>query len=343
MMQAQDFPLISHSPKRWAEFVRARTPILESIVPLDSRGWKNMKALGNEDLIAHARWKIASLGVGRRKDLAEADSALYKALRKRGLLEKAGLVAKLRVWGAMGNEELVAHAQEFIAEVEIDGRINLQKEDSKLYQALRRRKLLDAVGLEKKRRDWGGMGDNVLVAQAREFIAERGIGSRTHLAKEDAGLCDVLRRRELMEAIGLPDLRGQVRDWTRMDGEELVVYTIRFIYENGIGGKKELSDADPGLYRVLRKRGLLDEIGIAEKQRSWAGMRNEVLVAHARRVIEEKKIGCKGGLRKADSGLYHVLRRRGLLDSVFSRVEFLKHADAVDGVIAALDSFGDDE
>ncbi|MFH0885461.1 MAG: hypothetical protein V1861_07165, partial [Candidatus Micrarchaeota archaeon] len=59
MTQAQDFPLISHSPKRWAAFVQSRTPILESIIPLDSRGRKNLQVLRNDTLIALTIWKLA--------------------------------------------------------------------------------------------------------------------------------------------------------------------------------------------------------------------------------------------------------------------------------------------
>lgn len=145
MMLTQDFPFISHSPKRWAEFLRTRTPIRESIVPLLRNGDRDWKAFGNEALFAHTKWMLGDGGIVGRRELANADSGLYQVLSRRKLLGSIGFEEKQRDWASMSREELVACAREFVASDGITGRKGLQKADTRLYEALRKRKLLGTV------------------------------------------------------------------------------------------------------------------------------------------------------------------------------------------------------
>ncbi len=231
MMLTQDFPFISHSPKRWAEFLRTRTPIRESIVPLLRNGDRDWKAFGNEALFAHTKWMLGDGGIVGRRELANADSGLY--------------------------------------------------------QVLSRRKLLGSIGFEEKQRDWASMSREELVALAKEFIAQKGLGGRGELEKADAGLYKALGKRKLLDEVGLEDLRGERRGWASMSREELVACAREFVASDGITGRK--------------------------------------------------------GLQKADTRLYEALRKRKLLGTVFSDLESSQRAEAVDGVLDALDSFGDDE
>jgi hypothetical protein len=107
------------------------------------------------------------------------------------------------------------------------------------------------------------------------------------------------------------------RSWKPMNDLELIRSARAFIAERGIGGRKELAKADAGLYQALWRRRLLDSVGLEEKQRDWASMGDEELVALAKTFIAEKEIDGRKELAKADAGLYQVLRRRKLLDSVF--------------------------
>src|SRR5512137_2045915 len=104
MIQAQDFPLVSHSPKRWAAFVQSRTPILESIVPLGSRGRRKWKAMGDDILTTHAQWKMNDIGASGKREFERADSGLYAVLWKRGLLDIVGLKNIRGNWAGMESE-----------------------------------------------------------------------------------------------------------------------------------------------------------------------------------------------------------------------------------------------
>jgi hypothetical protein len=92
----------------------------------------------------------------------------------------------------------------------------------------------------------------------------------------------------------------------------------------------------------LRTRKLLDEVGLQNlrrEMRDWAGMGNDELVVHAKEFIAEKGISGRGELKKADEGLYQALRKRKLLDAVFTRLERSAHLKSVDEVLDAVDSF----
>ena len=135
------------------------------------------------------------------------------------------------------------------------------------------------------------------------------------------------------------DPRGR-RLWSRMSDEEVVEVARKFMEEKGITGRKELEKADQGLYQVLRKRGLLDEVGFVEKYRTWTEMEDEEVIEFARIFMREREISKRYGLEKADSGLYQVLRERGLLNRVFARMEQQRDNSARDAVIDALSAFG---
>jgi hypothetical protein len=131
-----------------------------------------------------------------------------------------------------------------------------------------------------------------------------------------------------------------------MGKEELVGYSKKFIAEKGISGRHELEKADSGLYYTLMRRKLLDEVGLGSSNannRDWTVMGKEGLVGYAKEFIAKKGIVGRRELEKADARLYNALRRRKLLDAVFSERESSGHADAVQGVLDALESFGDEE
>ncbi|MFH0885462.1 MAG: hypothetical protein V1861_07170 [Candidatus Micrarchaeota archaeon] len=345
-MQALDFPLISHSPKRWAEFVRTRTPILESIIPLDSHGRRYWKAVDDNTLVSYARWRIDNEKIEGRKELGNIDGGLYNALLRRKLLDETGLGTTLRRWRVVEDDDLLALARKFIAERGVGTRPDLCREDSGLYQKLRRRKLLDKVGLKEKRGHWFRMGNDELVENAKCFIAKRGISGRMELRDAEPNLYLALVKRKRMGAVGLRDKRGETRDWSSMGDEALVAFVKRHIAEKGIEGRAGLKESDGGLYRTLLSRALLDSVGLGDlrgERKDWRCMKRKELVAFAANFIREGGIRTRKGLEKTDRKLYSALRKRRLLDAAFSNIESSNHKEAVDSVLDALGSFGDEK
>lgn len=398
-MQAIDHPLICHTPRRWAEFLADRMLIRESILQLDKRGKRDWKALGDGELLAHARWKIADGAIGCKKELEDADTGLYLALRKRNLIDEVGLEAKRKDWSSTTVDEIVACAKRFIAEKGIQTKVGLSRANPKLYEALRNRDVLDKLEFEKKMRDWASMTDEEIIAFTISHITKNGITGRSELAHTDKGLYSALRKRHLLGRIGLPEKqrdwavmtdgelvelakgrlsedgitgRGQLAledqglygvlrerrllgkiglekkktDWASMDETQILECAKKLVIERGIAGRKDLARASSRLYEILKAKGLLDKIGLEGKNRCWAAMTDRQLAALARQFIIERRITGRTELSdktRGDVGLYGVLLRRNLLNAVFSSIDCSAHKEAVDGVLDALNSFGDEK
>jgi len=104
----------------------------------------------------------------------------------------------------MSDENLVEYAEKVMKEEGISGRKELQKADYGLYQALRRRKLLDKVGFDEKRRPSGffsNKSNEELADYAKEFMKKKRISGRGELKKADYGLYETLRKRNLLDRV----------------------------------------------------------------------------------------------------------------------------------------------
>ncbi|MFH1685137.1 MAG: hypothetical protein ABH983_02420, partial [Candidatus Micrarchaeota archaeon] len=69
--------------------------------------------------------------------------------------------------------------------------------------------------------------------------------------------------------------------WRKLSDEQIVEHAKKVIKKNSMTQRHELEKADNGLYKVLGKRGLLDENEFEEKRRYWKGMGNEEIVEYA--------------------------------------------------------------
>ncbi|MBU0533063.1 hypothetical protein KKB44_06240 [Candidatus Micrarchaeota archaeon] len=224
-----------------------------------------------------------------------------------------------RAWRVMSDDELVKYARKFIEEEGIKRVGELRRVDKGLYLILRRRGLINEIKFEEKmqkKRNWNSMSDEELVEYTKKFVEERRISGRYELEKTDKGLYQVLMKRGLLDEIELENKNHGKRNWKAMTNDEVVEHTKKFVEEKKMSGRFELEKADTGLYDVLRKRGLLDEVGFEEKYRDWASMSDEEIVGYVRKLMEEKGINGRRELNKADSGLYSILKRRKLLNDI---------------------------
>ncbi|MBU1681906.1 hypothetical protein KKE38_03735 [Candidatus Micrarchaeota archaeon] len=174
-----------------------------------------------------------------------------------------------RLWSKISDEEIVEVAQKFMREKRITGRGELSKDYSGLYQTLGKRDILDKVKFEERKRSWKSMKNEEIVEIAMKMMQEKEITGRNELQKADLGLYDVLRKRRLLDGIEFEEKRRKKRSWKSMKNEEIVELARKIIKERGITARHELQKADSGLYLILSKRGLLERIGVEEKKRSW--------------------------------------------------------------------------
>jgi len=200
--------------------------------------------------------------------------------------------------------------------------------------------LLAIPRYSRRRRAWSKMKEEQIVEYAMKVMKENGVNGRGELEKIDYGLYNVLRRRGLIGRIGLDEKQ---RSWSDISDGEIVEYARRVMEEEKITGRKELQDLDPGFYLVLRRRELLDEVGFEEKRRAWKDMSDEEVVDYARQVMKENGISGRKELQKTDSGLYEILRKRGLLEQAFADADQQKTDKERDAVIDALTKFANEK
>lgn len=163
------------------------------------------------------------------------------------------------------------------------------------------------------RRDWTSMDDSMLADITKKSMQENGISSKGELYATDPGLYGALRKRKLLDKMGFV---GKHRDWASMSDGELVIHTKKLLQENGINQRSRLRRVDAGLYYILGKRKLLDDVGFEEKHRDWDSLSDNGLLSLARKFMNENMIFGRRELAEADPGLYDALSRRRLLEGV---------------------------
>ncbi len=322
---------------------------LQIIVPTDSLGRRLWRKMSDGEIVDYARKVMRINDVAGKNELGKVDCGLYQTLRKRKLLGQVGFEEKRRKqrdWKKVSDEEVVEIAKKLMEEKKISMRRELQKTDRGLYNILEKRRLLGRIDFEEKKREerpWKDMSDEEILDYAREVMEKKGITERSELDEADPGLYRILGVRRLREAIGFKDKQKKHRSWKEMSNEEVVEYAKKLMKEKKITGRKELQNTDSGLYTILRIRGLLDWIKFEEKLRSWEGISNEEILKITRKIIEENEIDTRNKLEKVDSGLYTILKKKGLLDIIFAPIDQQKTDRARDAVIHALSAFGSEE
>lgn len=125
----------------------------------DWRGWSD------DDIVSHVGAFMKERGIRSRKEIVSADQGLYHIILKRklmGRLDFETVRTEARDWDGMGREGLMLHARGFLMSEGITARNNLRDADQPLYEALRRRGMLDELFLEiESRRDKDGVREVV--------------------------------------------------------------------------------------------------------------------------------------------------------------------------------------
>lgn len=279
--------------------------------------------MSDDELVAFARDVVQRKGIGSKEELQRSEKELSAILRERKLLYRQDFKGMERrpngFFLDMGDDELVVAAMLVMEKRGLRSRNAIRKHDHTMYEALKKRHLWGMLPLEQNRRRSGlfaDMSDDELIRRAKEEMSEKGITTRSELAKRDALLYDALRKRNLFDEAGFRSMHR----WASMTDEELIVLGKRVIAENDIETRYGLDKANHMIYHHLWRRGLLDAVGLPTnrkgRQRKWVDLSDEELLGTAARIIAEKGISTKTQLGKADGGLFWILKKRDLLDRV---------------------------
>ncbi len=240
------------------------------------RSWKDMN---DNEVVELARKVMEEKKVTGREELRKADSGLYSILIRREVHGKIGFEENHRSWKDLSDEEVIEFAKKLMVKKKINNKTGIKNADSRLYQVLRRRGLLDEIGCEEKRRkdrSWKDMNDEEVIEFAKKLMNENGISKKGKLKELDQGIYQVLRERGLLSRVGFEEKQ---RHWKDMSNEEIVEYARKMMEENGITKRKELEKADSGLYSILQRRGLFDRTFASIDQKKDNQARDAVIDA----------------------------------------------------------------
>jgi hypothetical protein len=313
----------SHAPKR-------NLPLADGILPLKKDCRYYWAAMSNAELITYGRKFMRENQIETKYGLKKANPRLYRALIKYGQLEKLDFRECQRDWSRLNNRQLIERAQSMIDSEGILTRKGLGKRDAGLLQALRNRKLLGELRFPTDKRRWSLYSDEELISHAQKLVDESGIRNREELRGKDSGLYGALHTRKLLEFVVFEVRKKKRRNWNQMKRSVIVSYAKKVIKSKGIKNRIGLEKEDGGLYNALRKRKLLDRVGLPSSRaskkarRKWAAMSKVELVAAARRIIQERGITSRTELRNKEHGLYAALSRKKLLGKIGLEIRIKK-------------------
>jgi hypothetical protein len=247
-----------------------------------------------------------------RKQLVQEDHGLYLKLHKE---DKLDIVLPDLERRDFSNVDPVTLFNERYAG-RITKRSQLEKEDTGLYQKLRKAGKLGVVLPDfRKVRDFSKIDP---VKYFEEHYAGR-ITTRKQLENEDPGLYAKLRKAGKLDDV-LPD--SVYRDFSKTDPVEF----FKEHYAGKITSRSQLQNEDNVLYNKLRKAGKIGVVLPDGEKRDFSGVDLVTFFKehYAGRITTRSK------LAKEDPGLYARLRKAGKLDDVlpdfrkvrdFSKVE----------------------
>jgi len=173
--------------------------LLEVVFP-DKRVCRKWISKTNEEVIEYANDSISKNKIKNRIALEKLDPGLVRVLRYRGLLDIV-IPDKLgRQWSKMSDEKIISYTENLMEKKGITTRPELKEEDTGLYRVLYVRGLMDAV-LPSSKRDWLSISDKGVIQYTKDLMRENGIKNISRLQKADGGLYQVLRARNLLDAV----------------------------------------------------------------------------------------------------------------------------------------------
>jgi hypothetical protein len=232
-----------------------------------------------------------------RGDLKIKNQKLYKLagkISKRHNLTKNVDDILTQVFGTknLWTPELIR--QEF-KKGDYEGRGDFQIKNYALYQAAKRRGMLDELIPDKLTTDW-------TPELIRQEFENGDYNSRGDLKIKNVALYQAAKRRGMVDEL-IPDtLRTS---WT----PEL----IRQEFKKGdYKGRGDLDTRNAALYQAAEKRGMLDELIPDKLQTSWTP---ELI----RQEFKKGDYNSRGDLQIKNSNLYRVARKRGMLDELIPK------------------------
>ena len=173
---------------------------------------------------------------------------------------------------------------------------------------------------------WRCMSNEKRVAYAQRYVDENNIRNRTELQRKNCSLYTALYSRKELNQVKFPEANRPRGLLDKMSNDKLVQLAQGIVDRKGYMNRTALfqgSEGDSGLYLALLKRNLLGRVKfpIMKKERRprnfFTKMDDDKLISYAQGIIDKNKVTTRTELARLDWGLYYILNKRQLLDTVF--------------------------
>lgn len=280
----------------------------------EHRKWKSMS---DRNIVRYAK-KNNYLGLSIT-EIQQMDGTFYSVALRRGLIDKI-FSRKKPVpiqWHKMSNADLIRYARSH--GLWGKSRNQVLREVPGFYRMMRLRGLDEEAftRISRQNRNWFELKNSDILKYAKEHGFYR--INPAEAQKRDPGFYNVVRKRHLLNTIFVRAKSQEGRDWSLMSDQEI----IRHSKKSGFYGLSlgEVIALDSVFYDVVRKRGLADKVFTRRvlKKRNWELMNDDELIEYGK---NNSLVGLTiSTVYKKDSGYYKAVRKRGLVDRLFLRVQ----------------------
>lgn len=290
-------------------------PALRAVEPLSEppkiRSWKS---LSDADVLEVARIFIAKEKIASRTQIARNYSRLYRELRTRKLFDGLGFSLEPSI-PSLPHGELLSRAKKLKGEGNFVRRSHFKEAHYGIYEELKKRGLVGELGFKQAGTDRSSMGNEELLAQANQLVQEQQISTVTEFIEKHGAIYKALADRGLHLQL---DIERKYVDWSRVPDSGLVLLAQKKMIEKGICNPGPFKKAFPGIYKQLKKRGLVEEAGLRPAYSSLRRVPATELIRKAKQFIQKHKVSSISELQDAPGGWqwYAELSGRGLFAAV---------------------------
>jgi hypothetical protein len=267
-------------------------------------------------------WHIADILSKEMKKSKNSLDGKIKKLRREGKIKKNPNKKSLVRFSREDITYIIRRRSDFIAkglsDIEIARKIHSEKGfqiktlRAKFREIVNRGKCEQNPHNKRVNGFFSKMTEEKLEDFVKKMISKYDIKTKSDLRKRDSTLYKELVERKIIGKIKFERQRV-THNLKKLTDSQLLWRARKSMREKGIETRSQFSKIDHGLYKELKRRGLVSKLKL-QVIFKWASMSDEQLLQCARKLMKEKKIEYKKDLEEADGRLVQILRERKIYD-----------------------------
>ncbi len=262
---------------------------------------KNWKSMSKRTIRITAQEFVDSNNIKGPKDLRSKNPSIYMAVLRANILGKI-IFKNQNPFKNMGKTKLRDYARDYVKDNGIITPTGLQTKNSSLYYYVKKRGLIDKIGLEKRTKEtlFVHYSNEAIVSYAQKYVDDNSIKCETLMRKLNGRLFSELKRRGIIDKLVFKGKQNQ--RWKRLSNEEIIGLGQKFVEDDRIKDKEEFKEKNSPLFHVLERRKLLGKIAFT------------VFIMEAQKFIDNHHVFDLEQIRNIHIGVYNKVIKANILD-----------------------------